>query len=217
MKRFSINVLLGVVALAIPAFATPILTFTTSGAASDTGAITKSGTVITGTGIGFLGLGISGATNNNSWTLAGSATGSAASFGFTWDTNLHSGTFSVVGSATRASDGATLTSRTLFSGNITSATVNSESAGSFNFAFNAGTSLQADNGLETFLGVPTNESYTLSGFEIGGSASGYAFNATSSSIAGTGVAATPEPASGLLLGAGFLSLAVMGRRSRSKK
>jgi hypothetical protein len=215
MKTFAFKLLFGASLLALPVFATPILTFTTSSASNDVGAIVVSGSTITGTGIGFLGLGVSGATSGNgTWNLTGSATGGAAALNFDYSTTTNTGTFSLVGTA--AQGGNSVSSTTLISGSITSGTLNQATSLAFNLAFNAGTALVADT-LETFLGIPTSETYTITGFEIGTSTAGTPYKATSSSVTATGAAATPEPASLVLFGTGLIALAGFARKSRQQR
>jgi hypothetical protein len=204
--------LIGAATLSLPAFATPILDFTTGSASG--GTISISGSTISGSNIGFGSLNVTGTTTDTGlWTL------SSTTAIFSFNTTTNTGTFTLTGTATQGAN-HTATGVTLLSGNL-SGSITSGGAGQTSFALTLvqnGTQLAtADNGLEGFLSLASTQTYTISGFFDGVSAGGYPYTANSSELKATAVAATPEPASAFLLGAGFLSLGLLGRRSGRRK
>jgi hypothetical protein len=211
MKRFSMNVLLGVVAFAIPAFATPIVDFTTGNTSG--GSISSSGTTWTGTGISFGSLNATGTTSDGGvWALSGPATA-----GFSFSTSTNTGTFTLTGTATWSGDGTNHTSQvTLLTGNIAGTVSSTTNAFTLNLVANGTQLSTVDNSLETFLGISTTQNYTVNGNFAGVSGGGSPYTANSSDLKATAISATPEPVSAFLLGSGLLALGLSRRRSVRK-
>ena len=201
-----VGLALAIMAFAVPAQALPVIDFGT-GAAGPGGAITKVGSLVTGTGVLVDILTVTGAPlNNGPYDLTGTGVGLVGStavlnFGYGPAVNY----VNIVGGVPGMGipNGTTLL------------------AGTFNtFNFSPGSGVWG-TGPDTksellllYVGLPVNQPFAFFAFTIGTDATGGGgFTAYSTDVLNTAV---PEPGSMLLLGSGLVALAGAVRRRLKK-
>jgi hypothetical protein len=205
IKGTLVALLLALLLLAVPGYATTLIDFSTDGAGLG-GVVTVSGGNAIGVNIPLGDLLVAGAPlNNGSFALSGPASGSTLANVAALDFNTSTGTISVVGGVPAL---GIATPTTLLTGTISSFTITSPSSVQLVVDLVGPDTKGAP--LLTALGLPTDTHFQYYTSDINFIESGGVWEADSTDISNTSV--IPEPASIALFGSGLLGLAGFARR-----